>query len=193
MERALVKMSAFCNSVGMYLTSNSLAATFSLIKWISTSMCFVREWKTRFADKSFAPVLSHRMTGIASILMLSSMKRDCSQITSAAAQDNDLYYDSAELLAITFCFLELQYIRFRPRKTQCPLVDLLSSRLLAQSASEKHSRFILKAGLKCRPRWLVPFKYLNTCLQALQCWTVGSCKVFKSFDSHGRTSKESKV
>ena len=94
--------------MGTYLTSRTLFATFSLMKWISTSICFVLEWKIGLSVKAFAPVLSHHRIGTDSILTPSSVNNDYSQITSVAAEESDLYSDSAELLATTFYFLELQ-------------------------------------------------------------------------------------
>ena len=67
----------------------------------------------------------------------SSPKSDSSQINSAVALANDLYSASVLDLETVACFLALQDIRFGPMNIANPPVDLLSSTLPAQSASEK--------------------------------------------------------
>jgi hypothetical protein len=54
----LVKMSANCLSVSMYLISICPFSTWSLRKWCLLSRCLILLWKTRFLATEMAVVLS---------------------------------------------------------------------------------------------------------------------------------------
>jgi hypothetical protein len=58
-------------------------------------------------------------------------------MTSTVASAITLYSASVLDLHMVFCFLALHEMRFDPRNTANPPVDLLSSTLPVQSASEK--------------------------------------------------------
>ena len=134
-------------------------------------MCFVLAWNTGFSTK-----LSHHSTETDSTLIPKSLNKDCNQFNSVVPDAKALYSASVLGLATTCCFFELQLIRFPPRKMQQPLVDLLSSTELAQSASEKHFKFNREVGLKQIPTFVVPFRYLSNLLQAAQWSIVGVYK-----------------
>ena len=57
-----------------------------------------------------------------------------SQTTSLVTVAIDLYFDSAEDLNTTCCFLLFQEISESPKNTQNPVIDLLVSGHVAQSA-----------------------------------------------------------
>jgi len=66
----------------------------------------------------------------------SSSRRDLIHAISEAAVASALYSASVEERATAFCFLVRQLIGFLPRKIIYAVVDLRSSRLPPQSASE---------------------------------------------------------
>jgi hypothetical protein len=70
--RGLVRMSANCLSVSIYLISMSPFSTCSLRKWRLLSTCLIFLWKTRFLATEMALVLSH-MRGILSNLTPKSL------------------------------------------------------------------------------------------------------------------------
>ncbi|XP_050249761.1 WAT1-related protein At1g09380-like [Quercus robur] len=59
------------------------------------------------------------------------------QVTSHIATSIDLYSASAVDLETVFCFLDFQETNESPKKTQKPVMDLLESGQVAQSASAK--------------------------------------------------------
>jgi hypothetical protein len=79
-----------------------------------------------------------------------------------------LYPASVLDLDTVACFLAFYEIRFDPTYTAKPPVDLLSSRQPAQSASEKALTIVEEDLLKRNPREIVPRKYLNMRLTAVQ-------------------------
>ncbi|XP_060974255.1 uncharacterized mitochondrial protein AtMg00810-like [Cannabis sativa] len=81
-------------------------------------------------------------------LMPSSPRRELIHTVLVATEARARYPDSVLDQATTFCFLELQSIRFPPRNRQNPLVDFRSSRLDAQSVSEYASKLSNVDGLK---------------------------------------------
>lgn len=63
-------------------------------------------------------MLSHHNTGGIGTLIPSSINKDWSQANSAAAFANALYLASVLDLATVACFLQLQDMRFFPKKIQ---------------------------------------------------------------------------
>jgi hypothetical protein len=68
--------------------------------------------------------------------MFNSLRSVCIHIISAVASAIALYSASVLDLDTVLYFLALQEIKFEPKNTAKPPVDLLSSMLPAQSASE---------------------------------------------------------
>jgi hypothetical protein len=87
-----------------------------------------------------------------------------------------LYSDSMLDVETMAYFQAVHNTRFDPKKTANPLVDLLSSILPAQSASEKALTKLDNDLCMCNPIRVHCFKYLITLLTIVQCTVVGACK-----------------
>ena len=96
---------------------------------------FCLEWYTGFAAMAATLVLSLRIIGTFSTSIFSSPSKEFIHVISVLHRAIALYSDSVVDLAIMPCFLELQATRLSPKYTQYPLMDLLSSGSVAQSAS----------------------------------------------------------
>jgi hypothetical protein len=82
-SRGLVKMSANCLSVSIYLISMSPFSTKSLKKWCLLSTCLIFLWKTRFLATKMTLVLSHMRETFSNLtqksLMVCIIQRICEQ------------------------------------------------------------------------------------------------------------------
>jgi hypothetical protein len=82
-SRGLVKMSANCLSVSIYLISMSPFSTWSLRKWCLLSTCHIFLWKTGFLATEIALVLSHMRGTFSNLtlksLMVCTIQRICEQ------------------------------------------------------------------------------------------------------------------
>lgn len=96
----------------------------------------MREWSTRFEHKYVAPTLSHSRRGGSTTGTLSSWRRFLSHINSVVAVATTLYSASVEDLATVHCFLDNHDIGLPPKKIMYAEVDVLSSQLPPQCASE---------------------------------------------------------
>jgi hypothetical protein len=85
-------------------------------------------------------MLSHHKQGLTLRATPSSLRRASTHINSAVAFANALYSSSVLDLETVASFQALQKIKFGPKKTAKPPVDLLSLRQPAQSASKKTLR-----------------------------------------------------
>lgn len=100
-------------------------------------MCFSLAWNTGLADRYVAPKLSHHKTKVSLTRIPSSASKDSNHIISAVALAMDLYSALVLDLETVACFLALHDARLESKNIANPSVDLLSSILPAQSASEK--------------------------------------------------------
>jgi hypothetical protein len=97
-------------------------------------------------------------------------------MTSAVASAIALYSASVLDLDTVLCFLALQEIRLDPRNTAKSHVDLLSSTLPAQSASENALTRVESDLLIFNPNLVECLMYLNILFTAAQCIVVGACR-----------------
>jgi hypothetical protein len=80
-------------------------------------MCFVLAWKTGFAERYVAPILSHHKHGTLEVLIPSSLRMVCTHMTSAVAFAKALYSASVLDLDTVGCLRALQDMIFDPKKT----------------------------------------------------------------------------
>lgn len=90
-----------------------------------------------------------------------SRSRKSIQNISRVACAMDLYYDSAEDLETTDCFLEGQDIMELPRKEQKPVTDRRVSEHVHQSASTKILGSSDEVAEQNRPKPAMPLRYLK--------------------------------
>ena len=131
-----MKTSASCRALGTWMTRSSPTATFSLTKWMSSSMCLVRRWWTGFRDMYTEDILSQNATVAVGTLQSSSPRSCRSQEHSATALAIARYSASALDQDTVVCRLDDHEMSEEPRKTQNPDVDRRVSGQPAQSASE---------------------------------------------------------
>lgn len=105
-ESPLAKMSASWSSVEMNWSWRAFLATWSRTQWKSISTCLVRAWKTGFAERYVAPILSHQSMGVFWGGIFSSVSNDWSQINSTETSDRSLYSASVDDRETVFCFLD---------------------------------------------------------------------------------------
>jgi hypothetical protein len=99
-------------------------------------MCLVRAWKIGFEAKAIALLLSHHRSGIEESEIPISLNNTQIQNNSAVVSAKARYSASVLERETIACFLALQDTRQFPRKIAKPDMDLRSSRLPAQSASQ---------------------------------------------------------
>lgn len=113
----------------------SLLMTLSAIKWMPISLCFVLAYWTGFDAHAVVMILSYHKTKVSVISFTSSSTKSwCIQIT-LISYVTMVYIWSFRRSTYTCFLLDGQWIRFPLRQIQKPLMDLLSSILLAQSKS----------------------------------------------------------
>ena len=93
--------------------------------------------------------LSHQISGSIGKVILISKKRDCNQVISATKLARLLYYAFVLDLDIVCCFFDCQVTKFEPKYTPNPEVDIWSSELEAQLASQNSTRSRVGNFLKC--------------------------------------------
>jgi hypothetical protein len=100
--------------------------------------------------------------------MFTSLISVCSHIISAVVSAIVLYSASVPDLDIVLYFLALQEIKFEPKNTAKPPVDLLSSMLTGQSASENALTRVESDFRIFNPTLEDCFTYLNILLTTAQ-------------------------
>jgi hypothetical protein len=125
-------------------------------------------------------MLSHHNLATVEWGTLSSCNNFWIHINSTVALARALYSASVLDLETVGYFLALQEIRLGHKKTAKPLVDLRSSRHLAQSASANALSSMEDDFLMCIPRCKVPFIYCKIRLTLAQCLLVGECKNWRT-------------
>src|SRR6266542_1086437 len=151
------------------------ASSFSLMKNLSISTCFVLSCGTGLFAIQIADLLSHQTFRWPFLSIFSSFRRFLTHNMSPNPCDIALYSASAVDLDTTGCFLLLHDTRLPPTNTQYPDVDLRSSRQLAQSASLYPSTTRCPFPSNRSPFPGVPFKYLRILWTASTCPLLGSC------------------
>lgn len=138
-------------------------------------MCLVRASWIGLSERRIVLRLSHHITGALRSLICGSFSNDKIQVISAVTRSKHLY--SAPVLDqdTMCCFLDCHDIRFDPRRTQNPEVDLLSSGSEAQSSSQKASRCKDDVEFGLSPMSRVPAKYRSILFTACQCVIKGFC------------------
>jgi hypothetical protein len=93
-SRGLVKMSANCLSVSIYLISMSPFSTRSLRKWCLLSTCLIFLWKTGFLATDMALMLSHMRGTLSNLtpksLIECTIQRICEQQLATATYSTSM-------------------------------------------------------------------------------------------------------
>lgn len=116
--------------------------TFSLTKYRSSSTCLVLACWIGVAERRIVLRLSPQATEGFGKMKFNSVSKEEIQVISATKWAGLLNSAFILDLDIVCCFLDCQEIKFWPKYTQKPEVDLRSSRSDAQSASQKPSRAV---------------------------------------------------
>ena len=169
----LVKTSVGCFDVDIWKVLTVPAWTFSLTRWQSISMCFVRSWNTGIDAMWSAAWLSNKNLAGCECSIPRSCKMYWSQVISQQTDAMEPYSASALERETMICFLVFQEIRECPRKMKYHVADRLVSRYLAQSTS--HNAFncnelVEKRKIPCPGVWLM---YYKTCCAASRCGARG--------------------
>lgn len=133
-ERGLVRTSATCSKLATCYMWIALDITISQTKYKSISMCFVRACKTAFFVKEIVLKLSYLSKGF-TIGIHSSKNGDLNQYNSTTQLETLRYSAFVDDHETVCCFLVTHETRLGPKNMQKPVVDFLSSRQDAQSAS----------------------------------------------------------
>ncbi|RDY07787.1 hypothetical protein CR513_08048, partial [Mucuna pruriens] len=122
----LVKTSTTWSPVRTCVMTISPLSNFSLMKFLSISMCFVLSCQTGLWAILIAELLSQNNFIAPSYFTLRSSRIIFIHIPSHIPYAMARNFASVLDRATTFCFLLLQVTRFPPRNIQYPEVDLLS-------------------------------------------------------------------
>jgi hypothetical protein len=160
-SRGLVKMSANCLSVSIYLISMPPFSTWSLRKWCLLSTCLFFLWKTGFLATEMALVLSHMRGTLSNLtpksLIVCTIQRICEQPLATAT-----YSASVVDYTTEDCFGEDRQMREDPRKWQVPEVLFRSIPQPAKSVSENPTRSSEEEAEYQIPNSGVCLRYLKT-------------------------------
>ena len=156
--------------VGQNLSSISLFATHSRMKWCRMSICLAWECETELRDRAILPWLSVWMIVAAFCWNLKSFSNAGSQIASFAAFDAAIYSASTVERATVGCFLD-------DHETGLPAIvktNPPTERLESLSWAQSESVHLTNSNGSLRPprvsmKSAVPFKYLKTHFTASKC------------------------
>lgn len=125
---------AICKELGTFWILVFLEISRSQMKWISSSICFVRACRIGSCDNSTTLRLSHKRVRERKHIEI-SLKSDSNQSSLEVLCAKARYSTYMLNLTTNSHFLEIQDTKLGPKKMKDPGVDLWSSGSLAQSES----------------------------------------------------------
>ncbi|WZZ40605.1 hypothetical protein YC2023_036864 [Brassica napus] len=163
-------------------------STACLTLWQSTSICLVISWKTELLAMCIAAWLSQCIVIGVVTSIPKSLRSPLIQINSLVSFLIALYSVSALEQDTTFYFLLFHVTKLPPMKVQYPVVDLLSTRSPAQSASQYPTISVLLLHPIHTPWPGASLRYLRIVSTMFQWCTLGACMCWLTWFTAKHTS-----